>query len=88
MTGAVRITQPLSGDSAARGRNGWFVPRAIAVDRNYEGELTLEVTSNRTYENVAPIHLRLTDEDAAHLVKSLTTALGWPVPAHKEVSAT
>lgn len=52
----------LSGNSLARGRNGWFVPRSIEVTTDEEGRAVLKIFS-RQRGDAPPIVIALSRED-------------------------
>lgn len=72
---------PADPDAAARGRNGWFVPRLIAIWRGEQ--IQLVVRSRRMGEN-APIQLRIS-RPAAHALGGALLAAAVD-PAGAEVS--
>jgi hypothetical protein len=73
----------LAGNSMARGRNGWFVPREVTVllrtasmSPEFGQDIAVELESNRQYRDIAPIHLDLTVDDARAIRDALTEVLG------------
>ena len=66
-------TLQVTGTAEARGRNGWFSPSEVAVQRSdSDGTISLSVRSSRAYSEMPPIWLNLCREDA----KALHRALG------------
>lgn len=60
-------------DCEARGRNGWFTPSEMSVQRCEEDQaISLSVRSSRPYRDMPPVYLALGLADA----RSLHAALG------------
>lgn len=66
---SIEITDP---DAEARGRNGWFRPAEIAVQR-FESDTTIRISvrSSRAYTDMPPIHICIGVEDARRLMGML-----------------
>jgi hypothetical protein len=62
----------VAGQAEARGRNGWFRPAEVTVQRaEAEGTIRLTVRSSRAYVDVPPIYLSITLADARSLHRAL-----------------
>jgi len=62
----------LSPGCEARGRNGWFTPTEVAVQRSEsDGAVRLSVRSTRAYSDMPPIWLSLCRDDAEALHRAL-----------------
>jgi hypothetical protein len=68
----------LSGNSTARGRNGWFVPRRITARviavLGFPSEVCVDITSKQAGHH-APITLWLSLDDAKLIVGEITNAV-------------
>ncbi len=63
---------PLAGGAEARGRNGWFTPTEVSVQRsNGDGTVSLSVRSSRAYSDMPPVWLSLCREDAEAVHQAL-----------------
>lgn len=65
-------TIPVTGQAEARGRNGWFAPTQVAVQRSEaDAAIWLSVRSSRAYTDMPPIWLSLCRDDAEALHRAL-----------------
>ena len=61
----------------ARGRNGWFTPTEVAVQRSEsDGSIRLSVRSSRPYSDMPPIYMSLCRENAEALQRALARQIG------------
>jgi len=59
-------------DAQARGRNGWFRPRQVCLQRGItDRSIVVSVQSSRAYGDLAPIHLSLPLDDARRIHDAL-----------------
>ena len=62
----------LVGPAEARGRNGWFTPMEVAVQRSEsDGSIRLSVRSSRPHSDMPPIYMSLCREDAEAVHQAL-----------------
>jgi len=71
-TSTVESVQLEGIEREARGRNGWFRPQRVTVQR-FEADRTVVITaeSSRGYGDVAPIYMSLPVPDARRLHEAL-----------------
>ena len=70
------------GPAEARGRNGWFAPTEVAVQRSEsDAAICLSVRSSRPYSDMPPIYMSLCRDDAEALRRALARQIAALQPA-------